>query len=333
MKRIIFASIITLTLLTGVSYAETIKLKYATMTPGQAGTVENAVKPWLDSIMKESEGTLDITIFPGGALGRDPRIQLKLVQDGVADIAFIVPDYSGGRFPDDEIFNIPFTAENGLESAIASQRMFDKGLISGYENVHVLAHYTSMILHLQTNFPVKKPEDLRGHKFRAANKFHADMLSSLGAIGVGMPSPQVAENMSRGIIDGALNDTGALYDFRIVDVANHHLVIPMGCVSLAEIMNKEKYESLPPKAKAALDNRGADLSTMWYEKGQESVFKRFEELKKDPKHTVTTLSADELEVWKTAIQPTIDAWLAASPKNQQLYKAYQEELKAIRAGQ
>ena len=120
--RIIVASIIAFTMLAGPTYAKPIKLKFATMTPAQSGTVKDAYKPWFDSIMKESEGTLDIQIYPGGSLGRDPRIQLKLVQDGVADLAFIVPDYTAGRFPDDEVFNMPFTAENGLESAMASQR-------------------------------------------------------------------------------------------------------------------------------------------------------------------------------------------------------------------
>ena len=212
------------------------------------------------------------------------------------------------------------------------REMFDKGLLSGFEDVHVLGHYTSMVLHLQTNFLVKKPEDLRGHKFRAANKFHADMLKSLGAIGVGMPSPQVPENMSRGIIDGAINDNGALFAFRIVDVANYHYVLPLGCVSLAVVMNKQRYESLPPKAKAALDNRGKDISTMWYDPGQSDFINRFEGLKNDPKHTVTIPSPEELKLWKAAIQPTLDAWLAGNPKRQQLYKAYQEELKAIRSG-
>jgi TRAP-type C4-dicarboxylate transport system substrate-binding protein len=282
--------------------------------------------------MKESGGTVDIEIYPGGTLGRNPRVQLKLVLDGVADLAFIVPDYTPGRFPDDEVFNMPFTAANGLEAAIASHRMFKKGLLSGFDDVVVLGHFSSMVLHLQTNFPVKKPGDLRGRKFRAANKFHADMLKSLGAIGIGMPSPQVAENMSRGIIDGAINDNGALFAFRIVDVANYHNVIPLGCVSLAVVMNKKVYESLPAKARAAFDNRGEDIVTMWYEKGQAENRKRFEGLKKDPKHTVTIPSPEDVKEWKAAIQPTVDAWLADNPKRQKLFKSYQEELKAIRSG-
>lgn len=333
MKRILIISLVIFVLCAGMAVAaEPIKLKFATMDPAQTPPVVQAYKPWVDLINQASEGTLQIEIFPGGSLGRNPTVQLKLVTDGVADMAFVVPSYTPGRFPDDEVFDLPFMALNGLESAIASQRMFKKGLLGGYDDVVVLAHYTTEVYYLHSIYPIKVPGDLKGHKLRAVNQFQSDLLQRFGAVGIGMPSPQIAENMSRGIIEGAMCDNSALFTFRISDVAKHHLLLPLGGTSLAVVMNKQKYESLPPKAKAALNTHGEKIVEMWVKAIQGHIKEGLEKIKADPKHILITPTSAELKKWKETIQPAIDAWAAKNPKRVTLIKAYQEELDRIRAG-
>lgn len=333
MRKSIVLGIITAVFLCGFAHAETTTLKFAIMDPAQAAPVKYAYQPWADAIEQESNGTLKIELFPGGSLGRDPKVQLKLVIDGVADLAFIIPPYTPGRFPEDDVFIMPFLAENGLESAIASQRMYNKGYLSGYDDVVLLAHYTSDILHLHSTFPVKVPADLKGHKLRAGDKFQAEYLQAVGAVGIGLPNPKTAENMSRGIIDGSIGDNSSLFTFRVADVANHHLQVPLGAFSLAVVMNKNAYESLPPEAKAALDNHKEDLVTMWYNAVQKDITDRFEKLKLDPKHTVTTPTPEEMQKWKDALEPAVEKWIQQDPeKREKLIKAYKEELALIRSG-
>ena len=331
MKKTIVAGIAVFFILAGFAYAAPVKLKFATMDPAQSAPVKYAYQPWVDSINKDSKGTLDIEVYPGGSLGRNPSLQLKLVMDGVADMAFIIPAYTPGRFPEDDVFLLPFLAENGLESAIASQRMYNKGLLSGYDDVVLLAHYTTDVLYLNSTFPVRAPEDLKGRKLRAGDKFQADYLKRIGAVGIGLSNSKTAENMSRGIIDGSIGDNSSLFSFRISDVANYHYQIPLGTFALAVVMNKEKYESLPPEAKDAINKRREDLVTMWYEAAQRDIKERFEELKTDPKHTVATPTPAEMEKWKAALQPAVDAWIEQDPKREKLIKAYQEELDSIRS--
>ena len=56
---------------------------------------------------KDSGGTLDIQTFPNGALGRNPGLQSKMLQDGVADIAWVIPSYTPGVYLDDDVFELP----------------------------------------------------------------------------------------------------------------------------------------------------------------------------------------------------------------------------------
>lgn len=319
-------------LLAGFLHAAPLQLKFATMDPSHAAPVKYAYQPWVDAINEASEGTLDIKIYPGGSLGRNPGVQLKLVMDGVADIAFIIPAYTPGRFPGDDVFLMPFLAENGLESSIASQRMYNKGMLSGYEDVVLLAHFTSDVLYLHSTFPIRVPKDLKGHKLRAGDKFQAEFLQSIGAIGIGLPNPKTAENMSRGIIDGSIGDNSGLFSFRIVDVATHHYQVPLGAFGMAVVMNKEKYNSLPPKAKAAIDKHKEDLVTSWYGAVQRDTQGRFQELKSDSKHTISTPTPAEMKLWKAALQPSVDTWVSQNPKRAKLIEAYKKELEMIRSG-
>jgi TRAP-type C4-dicarboxylate transport system substrate-binding protein len=334
MKKGCLLSIVVLLLSFGIaSAAEPDVLKFAIMDPAQAAPVVNAYKPWAEKVSDSSAGTLKIDLFPGGSLGRNPKVLVKLVTDGVADLAFVIPSYTQGKFPEDEVFNMPFVADNGLESGLASQSMYEKGMLSGYDDLKVIAHFTTDVFYLHTDFPVHVPADLKGHKIRAATKFQADLLKRLGAVGIAVPVSKTAENISRGVIEGSINDNSSLMTFRIKDVAKHHLMLPMGGVSLAVVMNKDKYESLQPQAKQALDQHGVELIQMWYEAVQGDVSVEFDKLKKDPKHSVYVPTEADMQLWVEAFQPSIDSWLKEDSRRPAALENYKHELTLIRAKQ
>ena len=77
------------------------KLKFAVFTPEAEMTHQIVMKPWAERVNKDSNGTLDIQTFPNGALGRNPGLQTKMLQDGVADIAWVIPSYTPGVYLDD----------------------------------------------------------------------------------------------------------------------------------------------------------------------------------------------------------------------------------------
>jgi len=313
---------------------EPIALKFACFEPPKSAPFIFGYKPLVDMMNRDSGGTLDITTYPGGTLGRDPRLQLKLVMDGVVDFASIVSDYTPGRFPDNEVFKAPFYAQDQLEGSLAAQGMFNKGLLRGVDDMVVIGFRTTEPYYIQTTFPVNKPEDLKGHKFRVAGKFHADVLKHLGVSVVGtIPITKTAEAISRKVIDGTLCDTTGLFAFRIGDATKYHVKLPLGAITILLAMNKQKYESLPPQAKAAIDkHRGLPFVRMVSEAQNGMNKKLLAKLEKDPKHTVLIPSGENLQQWKAVIQPVTENWGKTTPNGEKLLKAYQLELDRIRAG-
>ncbi len=73
----------------------------------------------------------------------------------------------------------------------------------------------------------------KGAKIRAGNDFWAQVLHNLGAVPVAMQYVQAAENLSRGVIEGTINDDSAVITFRVADVAKYHTVAPLGTFPLA----------------------------------------------------------------------------------------------------
>ena len=99
--------------------------------------------------------------------------------------------------------------------------MLDKGFLRGYEDVVVLTLGTTEPYYIQTTFPVKSPQDLKGHKFRVADKTQTDLAVQLGITPVtGIPITKVAESLSMGVIDGTICDTMGLFPFRIGDATS-----------------------------------------------------------------------------------------------------------------
>ncbi|MCW5770093.1 MAG: TRAP transporter substrate-binding protein [Rhodospirillaceae bacterium] len=331
MTRRMLAAVAALAAFAVPASAEPIKLKFSAFEPPKAFGPVHVYGPWAKAVSDASEGTLQVEVFAGGALGK-PVAQLQIVQDRVADLALIIPSFTPGRFAGNEIGELPFLWSDPVVGSIAIQRLVEKGLLK-YPGVEVLGANITGPYQLHTSKPVKTLADMRGLKIRAAGPIFGNIVRALGAVPVGIPTPAVAENISRKVLDGAMNDWTLIEAFRILDVTPHHFEFPLGGVIAILGMNKEVYASLPPKAKAAIDkHRGVYFSKLWGRVIKEETARVVAKVKKDPKHDIVVPGAAEYKKWEAALKPVIDAWAGKSPENKHLLDAYRAEIAAAKAG-
>jgi TRAP-type C4-dicarboxylate transport system substrate-binding protein len=309
------------------------KLKFAVFTPDAEMTHQTIMKPWAEKVTKESGGLLDIQTYPNGALGRNPALQTKMLQDGVADIVWVIPSYTPGVYLDDDVFELPNVIQNSVEGSVAAWRLLQKGMLRGYEQYKMLGLFTTSPYTIHTNFPARKPEDLQGKKIRAVGAISTETIKAIGAVPEGMPVTQVVEAMSRGVIDGTTGHPIAIYDFGVSRVANSHFLGKVGTVTLGIFMNKAKFESLPPAAKAVIEkNSGEILSRQFGKKSEDRNNELIAEWKKDPKRTVTELTAAQTAQWDKMLAPVISGWEGKDARNKALLEAMRKELVASRSG-
>src|SRR6516162_4614640 len=87
--------------------AEPVHLKLAMFSADTEKTWVDVIKPWADAVNAAGKDVLQIDCYPNGALGKALPEQPQLVLDGVADIAMVIPGVTPGRFPDNEVMDLP----------------------------------------------------------------------------------------------------------------------------------------------------------------------------------------------------------------------------------
>ncbi len=311
--------------------AEVANLRFSSFEPPMAKLTSTVLTPFTKEVSAASEGTLDITMFAGGALGRNPTQQLKLVLDGVADLAWVVLPYTPGRFDDADVVGLPFAIENAREGSLALQRMYERGELRGFDDLKVLAVAATPPVTIHATTPIQTPTDMSGKRARVSGSILTQTAELLNATPVQVGGGQIAEALSRGVVDLTLNNWGFVGDFKVDQVTSHHLNVPLGAVAVGVVMRQDKYDALPAPAKAALDEfSGEALSARIAAAFDEQQVEVMEKAARSRRNTVVDPDSATLAEWQTAVAPVTENWRTASPENQALYQSFVAEVDEVR---
>lgn len=309
------------------------KLKFAVFTPDAELTHQIVMKPWAARVNKDAAGAVQIDTFPNGALGRNPGLQTKMLNDGIADIAWVIPSYTPGVYLDDDVFELPNIIQNSVEGSVAAWRLLQKGMLRGYDQYYMIGLFTSSPYTFHTNYKVTKGADLKGKKIRGVGAISTESIKALGAVPEGMPFTQLVEAISRGVIDGTTGHPIAVFDFGVHRVTTSHYLGRIGSVTLGIFMSKKKFDSLPAPAKAAIEkHRGEALSRAFGKMSEDRNAELVGEWKKDGKRTVTEPDKADAAAWDKMLSPVVSAWEGKDARNKALLAALRQELANVRAG-
>jgi TRAP-type C4-dicarboxylate transport system substrate-binding protein len=299
---------------------DVINLKVHHFWPPAAMPPTKILQPWCDKIAKESAGRMKCTIFPAMQLGGTPANLIDQVKDGVVDIVFTLPGYNPGRFPVMEVFELPFissSAEGGSKAAWDFYSKYGQKEFAGIKPLAFATHDNGYV-HTRDK-QVKTMADLKGLKMRAPTRMTNKLLASLGAAPVAMPLPQVAEAVSKGVIDGFLLPWEVIPSVKLHEMVKYHSETDPSRPALYTAtfilaMNPAKYDSLPPDLKAIIDrNSGFDLSASMGKTWDESA-PPGRKPAVDRGNVFYTIPASELDNWVKASEGLYDEWVANMDK-------------------
>jgi TRAP-type C4-dicarboxylate transport system substrate-binding protein len=310
-----------------------VKLKFAVFSPDTERLFNTVKKPFVEAVNKASGGTVEIELFPNGALGRAPQQQAQMVLDGVADIGFIVPPFTPGRFPDSEVMELPGLFRDLAEATHVYTRLFQAGVLRDYGDYFTIATWSTPPFSIHSNFPINSLKDLKGKKVRGSGVIQIESLKAVGAVPVGIPPTEVPEALARKTIDAATSQPAVLFDFGYDRVTSHHYFVRLGVVPLAVVMNRKTFEALPKAAQDAIRTHSLDWINKLYLDSMLVYDKSLiDRLKSDPKRTVVFPSEADAAAAKAAFDPVIQAWIKKSPRNQEIYQAVLAEIEKFRSG-
>jgi TRAP-type C4-dicarboxylate transport system substrate-binding protein len=306
-------------------------LKWAVFTPDSEVTFRTVMKPFAEAVQRESDNAVAFDLFPNGALGRNPGQQPQMVIDGVADVAWVVPSYSPGRFPDTEVLELPGLFTDLRESSLVAARLNQRKVLNDYSDFYVIGMWGTAPYSIHTNFPVNSIADLKGKTIRASSKTESAALRAFGAVPIGMPVTEIPEAISRGTISGTTSHLSPFFDFGLDRVTNNHFFIGLGVVPLAILMNKKKFDALPQSVRTVIErNAGDALTNRWIESVTSYNAANLEKLKSNPKNKVVFTSQAQQDEAQKLLAPVREEWVGASDRHKELKAALDTELAAVR---
>jgi len=315
-----------------LAQAQPAKLKFAVFSPDTERLFNTVKKPWVAAVNKASGGTVEVELYPNGALGRAPQQQAQMVLDGVSDIGFIVPPFTPGRFPETEALELPGLFQDLAEGTRVYTRLVESGVLRDYADYVPIAMWSTPPFSLHANQPLNSVKDLKGKKIRGSGVIQIESLKALGAVSVGMPPTEVPEAMSRRTIDASTSQPAVVFDFGLARVTSHHYFIRLGVVPLAVVMNKKKFESLPQAGRDAIRKHSLQWINKLYLDSMLDYDKSLvKKLQDDPKRKVVFPDAADRKAASAAFEPVIKAWAAKSPRHAEVYRATIAEIKKDRA--
>lgn len=289
----------------GYAQSKVITLKVANWFP-IAHKQTPLLESWCKDVEKRTNGRVKVNYYPGGTLV--PAVQsYDAVTKGISDVGNHVLGYTVGRFPLTEVLDLPLGYPNNTIPTKLANAFYAKFKPKEFDDVKVLWFHAQApgIIHTKSK-PVNKLEDLKGMKMRTYGS-NAKLMSLLGGTPVAMPMTDVYDALSRGVADGLMCAYEATEGFRFgeeLKFSTENYATSYSAV-FAVIMNKNKWNSLPPDIQKTIDSMSPEYiekyAAMWDDiekSGKAYLIKRG--------NKIITLSNEEQAKWVEKAQPIFD---------------------------
>lgn len=292
--------------------AQEVTLRLHTFIPPVANPVKHFLIPWAEKIGKDSNGRIKIQVYPSMQLGGKAEQLLQQVRDGVADIVWTLPGFTPGVMPKLEIFELPFLHRNTHSTVMALQDYVPAHMKKEFEPYHVLLVHTHAGALFMSKDPINKVDDFKGMKLRAYSRTNAWILEALGAAPLQVALPELAPMLSKGTVNGSILPYEIAPAVKMQDLTDYFTTLapPQPRLSTAIftfLMNKQKYDSLPPDLKKVIDdNSGAKLAPIAIEVWDRIELDGEKVMRAKPKNKFVSLSAEETAKFKKTVQPVFD---------------------------
>ncbi len=304
MKRVFLLSAFFAALCVGMAFSSVpacaqVRLTYSNFFPPTHVQSKLAEK-WCREVEKRTDGEVVIDYYPGSTLTK-PKQCYDGVLEGMSDIGLSALAYSRGRFPVMAAVDLPLGYTSGVQATKVANEVFEKFHPAELDGVHVMyfhAHGPGL-LHTAKK-AVRTLEDMKGLKLRATGN-SGKLVQALGATPVAMSMSDSYQAIQKGVVNGGMYPVETNKGWKMAEVVDYMTEsFPVGyTTTFFVVMNKDRWESLSDKARAAITELNAKWSVLHGRAWDESdVVGRNFFLSKGGE--IIPLSEEEGEKWKKA---------------------------------
>jgi len=308
--------------------ADGVTLKFATTAP-PGSHIAKFFEGWVDDFNKASPDVVKFRVYHS-TLGNMNTIYDN-VKNQVADVGWISPAMIPGKFKKTEFTRLPNLCDIAEFCSIAIWRVHQKGLFADeFDEVPAIAVHAYPPSVLNTDFPVKTVDDLKGRKIAVLGKEGAEIVSRLGATPISIGLFSFYQSIQKGMVDGASISYTAFYPFKLQEVLNYHFELNMGGSNAYIGVGRTTWEALPADVRRVIHEQSGErfsraLGKFWdgVAQGTRSA------VGKMPGHRVIEPTAADAARVEKLLAPMLDQWVAETPGAGAVINAFRVEYGAL----
>ncbi len=298
--------------------------------------------PWAEMIKERTTAIgkpVEITIFGAQALGK-MEDQYDLVVNGMADIGGNIGTSTlAGRFPLNDVMDLPFLFPNATVASLVGQEMFDTqpAFRDEFKDTKVLFFQSVSPKHINARTKqIKTLEDFKGLKVNSVGSLDARNVAALGASPVTMIMPEVYTALERGLLDIGILEWEGAFAFKWYEVTKYRTVLHKGLyiTHIISNMNWNTWNNLPPDVQKIFEELSGPYMSKFsgetFDKANEHLFEFIKEYdKKAGNPEPYYIPQDEYQRWVKAATPVYEEWIADMEAKGLPARATFEEVKRL----
>jgi TRAP-type C4-dicarboxylate transport system substrate-binding protein len=313
--------------------SEILVIRIGSHVPEQSVGIRTVLKPWIEAVEKQLPPNIRFQTYWGGSLGRDAFIQYDLVRHGVLDIAWVIPSYTPGQFPQMDLMQLPFLAKTATEASVMGWRLEEAGLIQGTDHIKVLGIWTTDIASLLTREVVSEFSQVKNFKIRSAGAVHASFIEAIGANPETMSAPEMNEALQRGAIDGVLQAWSGVRTYRSDRLLSSSLEGPFGALPFMLLMNRASFERLPAPVQEIFMSQGGEyLARRAGEAYDRMAIEIIEDIEAGGRHTIVEQDPELTAQYRRQYAHLHQTWINKTNNGAEAYALGLKVLEELRDG-
>lgn len=234
-----------------------------------------------DRVREYTNGAIDITVHPGGALFGGGDIK-RAVQTGQVNIGERLMSSHANEDPILGWDNLPFVATSYAENEKLWEAAKDTvNAKLGEQNLYTLYTCAWPGQGFYFNKEVNSSADTQGLKFRSYNTATATFADALGMIPVQIEAAELAQALATGVANAFISSGATGYDQKVWENLSHYYKVNAWLPRNYVMVNKQTWDALDADVQAGITKAAEETAASCNTKSEELSDFYFAELEKN----------------------------------------------------
>lgn len=266
---------------------------------------------WVNRVEARTAGKVKVKVF-WGTMGKVTEFY-DMVKDGVVDMAALGTGWAGGRLPMCEIVDLPFESPDVVTGSKVLNTLYQQGLLKELDLFKVMELHSMITGNLFLNDKkVTSLDQITGLKIRPIPGVSTELVESWKAVPVAVRTPDLYMALQKRQIDGFFTGPDNAVGQKLYEVCKYQVKIPTFSGAFAVLMNKKKWNQLPPDVQKNIDDVNEEIHQFRLDFYQKLAGEANGIL--GEKLEAYSLSPAEQARWKKAAEGVTEKWIAAMEK-------------------